>query len=166
MKRVESDRVGNEGFFAFRRSTARHTSDASATPAERSFPKLLAEIDENDRLDRMSALADGFDPDALDELQDSIHTLGQRLLRTQSMGALAEYRHAVQSFLRAVLAGFDVESHTSSHSILNRKRYSIAQVVDAKLERLASGLFQTQQQPLDILATLEEIQGLLVDLRH
>ena len=170
MKRVESGRVDNESFFAFRREAAQHAAEQRVgspelpqpLPDTRSFLSILDETNRSEQAD-----IDGGTPsEQLDKLQDDIHILGQRLLRKQTMSVMAEYRRAVQDFLRIVVTGFDVEDHTSSHNILNRKRYSMAQVVNSKLERLAAGLFQTQQQPLDILAAVEEIQGLLVDLRH
>jgi uncharacterized protein YaaR (DUF327 family) len=45
-----------------------------------------------------------------------------------------------------------------------RKVYHLIQVVDQKLETLASGILSGQLRQLEILARLDEITGLLVDL--
>jgi uncharacterized protein len=98
-------------------------------------------------------------------LLDRIHQLGDQLSREQTFSRLREYRVAVQDFLRSVVThAVDVQEHTSGTNILNRKRFTLVRIIDQKLERLAAGMFQTQQSQIEMLRKVEEIQGLLVDL--
>ena len=61
---------------------------------------------------------------------------------------------------------FDVEEHQSGGNILKRKRFTLVRQIDQKVERLVAGILQSQGRQLDILARLEEIDGMLVDLMH
>jgi hypothetical protein len=47
---------------------------------------------------------------------------------------------------------------------LNNKKYTSIQVIDKKLEDLAAMLLRNQGQHIDMLSSLEEIKGLLIDL--
>ena len=105
--------------------------------------------------------------EALQEMLDAVHTLGEQLVRQQTMTALRHYRDAVQGFMHSVVdQGFTAETRTSGATILKRKRYTIVDIVNSKLSRLAEGLVQSQQRPLELMAAVEEIRGLLIDLHH
>ena len=52
---------------------------------------------------------------------------------------------------------------TSGANIAKRKRFTLVKVIDEKLEALASVL-AAQKEQLAILAQIDEINGLLVDL--
>jgi uncharacterized protein YaaR (DUF327 family) len=54
----------------------------------------------------------------------------------------------------------------SRHNILNQKKYTIIEVIDERLDRLTRQVLASQGQQLDLLADIEEIQGLLVDILH
>jgi hypothetical protein len=60
--------------------------------------------------------------------------------------------------------GLIVEENVSGRNVLNRKKFALIKVIDEKLERLALGILQTQKDQFDILARVDEINGLLVDL--
>ena len=47
---------------------------------------------------------------------------------------------------------------------MNRKKYTLVQVADRKLEELAVAILSGQAAQLDILARVEEINGLLVNM--
>lgn len=100
-------------------------------------------------------------------LFDAVHAAGQRLSDEQTYTAAQLYREAVRRFLRKVFPDAQtLEVHESSRGILNRKRYVLLTEVNRSVERLVSGLLQTQRRQLDTLARLEEIEGMLVDLLH
>ena len=59
-----------------------------------------------------------------------------------------------------------MEEHTSGGNVLNRKRFSIVQIIDQKLDRLVQGMLQSQESQMELMSRVEEIHGLLVDLAH
>ena len=102
-----------------------------------------------------------------EKLLDTVHSLGDELVRKRTYSALKAYRVAVQAFLAKIVHdGVDVEEQSSGTNILNRKRFSILRVVDQRLERLARGMMQSQNEQLELLQRVEEIYGMLVDLLH
>lgn len=102
-----------------------------------------------------------------EKLLDTVHSLGDELIRKRTYSALKEYREAVQAFIAKIAHdGVDVEEQSSGTNILNRKRFSILRVVDQRLERLARGMMQSQDEQLELLQRVEEIYGMLVDLLH
>jgi hypothetical protein len=102
-----------------------------------------------------------------EKLLDTVHSLGDELVRKRTYTALKEYRQAVQAFLAKIVhESVDVEEQSSGTNILNRKRFSILRVVDQRLERLARGMMESQGEQLELLQRVEEIYGMLVDLLH
>jgi len=101
----------------------------------------------------------------LEAMLDDIHRLGDLVRKQASLGTMRDYRRAVGAFIHVVVErGLTVEENSSGHNILNRKKFALVKVIDEKLERLATGILQTQKDQLDILARIDEINGLLVDL--
>jgi hypothetical protein len=160
-------RVENGGFFAFRRETRDKKETGRAPESKQTgFLSLL-------RNQNTEAAGAGKGPhqvpapsveDAERQL-DEIHKLGERLLKERTFTALKRYKEAVQAFLNQIVkASLDLETHTSGTNVLNRKRFSMIQVIDQKLQRLAMGMLQTQEAQLDLLRRVEEINGMLVDL--
>jgi uncharacterized protein YaaR (DUF327 family) len=78
---------------------------------------------------------------------------------------IRHYKQAVRGFLHYVVKnGFDTKEQASGVNIMKRKVHTLVQVVDHKLEQLAAAVLSGQSSQLDLLARLEEINGLLVDL--
>lgn len=99
------------------------------------------------------------------DMLDEIHRLGDLVKRDYRLATVQEYKSAVRGFMqRVVRRGLRISEHASGANILNRKKYALVEVIDAKLERLAIGLVQTQGEQFNILARIDEINGLLVDL--
>ncbi len=99
------------------------------------------------------------------EQLDAIHSFGERLKRDPNLSNLQEYRRLVQEFLNDVVSGaYGLERKESGRNILKRKRFTLVSMVNQKLDRLAVGLMRTQTEQLDLLARIDEINGLLVDL--
>ena len=64
----------------------------------------------------------------------------------------------------AVQHSIAVEETTSGANILKRKRFTLVKVIDEKLEALAASVLAAQKEQLAILAQIDEINGLLVNL--
>ena len=101
----------------------------------------------------------------IEQLLDEVVEAGERLRGSQTMTTIRSYRSAVASFMRAVVdRGFDISEHTSGSNILKRKKFTLVEIVDRKLESLASVVLAGQSDQLDVLRRIDEIRGLLVDL--
>ncbi|MDR2471221.1 MAG: DUF327 family protein [Treponema sp.] len=103
--------------------------------------------------------------DSLQELLAGVHSAGDALSRRPFPPEIQTYREAVRNFVHYVVENsFDTEEQLSGVNVLKRKKFTLVQVIDAKLESMAAAILRDQAGQLDILARLEEIKGLLVDL--
>ncbi len=76
-----------------------------------------------------------------------------------------KYRKTVSSFLKYAFARmFSVEKNISGVNILKRKYFTRIKVIDRKIERLVADILQNQAAQLDLIAKVDEINGLLIDL--
>jgi uncharacterized protein YaaR (DUF327 family) len=103
--------------------------------------------------------------EAVKELLDGVHSAGDALKSRPFPEEIKQYKTAVRDFLHYVVEnGYTVEEQISGGNILKRKKFTLVQVVDRKLEQLAAGILAGQRSQLEILAKVEEINGILVDL--
>jgi uncharacterized protein YaaR (DUF327 family) len=126
------------------------------------FSRLLGEVRE---AEEASALEDvSPSEEALQELLDDVHSAGDAL-RLRPLGEeIRRYKQAVRQFLRYVVAN-SYAVKTEGYLFNHEKRCKVQiEVVDRKLEELAAGILSGQLGQVDILARLDEITGLLVDL--
>ena len=160
------ERISGEGFFSYRRDVnGKKDSRRAGRPTPvRTFFSDLREVQE-------SGTPGGLDPDDSDsqaaDLLDAVFEAGDRLKRSGDTATLMAYKAAVKRFLKAVVdRGMTVEEQTSGSNIMKRKRYTLVQVIDSKLEQLAAGMISSQLPQLDLLARVDEVNGLLIDLSH
>jgi uncharacterized protein len=96
---------------------------------------------------------------------DSVFSSGDSLKKSPTLDAIKDYRQKVKAFIKyAVAHSIRVEETTSGASILKRKRFTLVKVIDEKLQALAVSVLSAQKEQLAILAQIDEINGLLVDL--
>ncbi len=101
----------------------------------------------------------------IEELRDAVFSAGEQLKKGHTMEAVKAYRRQVKEFIKfAVEHIFAVEEKTSGANILRRKRFTIVKVIDEKLEALAVSVLSAQKDQLAILAQVDEINGMLVNL--
>jgi uncharacterized protein YaaR (DUF327 family) len=116
---------------------------------------------------------------ALQELLDDVHSAGDALRLRPLADEIKKYKQTVRRFLRYVVEnGYGVERHEGVPNYakprytgpagdpdrMKRAIYTRVLVVDEKLEQLAAGILSGQIAQVDLLARLDEITGLLVDL--
>ena len=124
-----------------------------------------SEADSDDEGVSFESVGSSLSDTELEAMLDDIHRLGDLVRKQTSLGTMRDYRKAVGAFIHVVVErGLTIEENSSGHNILNRKKFALIKVIDERLERLASGVLQTQKDQLDILARIDEINGLLVDL--
>jgi uncharacterized protein YaaR (DUF327 family) len=93
-----------------------------------------------------------------------VHSAGDALKQRPLAEEIKQYKQAVRHFLRYVVEngyGIKTENYLFNHE--KRRKVQI-EVVDQKLEQLASGILSGQLGQVELLARLDEITGLLVDL--
>ncbi len=169
---MEPIRSREPGRFTRRKSSASPGSGTGEAFQRRLAPSgSAADIDapeEAERPDASAAIAGLPGVDAPTErLFDAVHEAGQRLLDDRTWTAAQQYREAIRRFLGKVLTEANaVEVHESRQDILSRKRYYLLTEINKSVDRLLEGLVQTQTRQIDILARLEEIEGMLIDLFH
>jgi uncharacterized protein YaaR (DUF327 family) len=115
----------------------------------------------------------------LQGLLDDVHSAGDALKSHPFPEEIKQYKHAVRSFIHYVVEnGYTIEKQTGipnymksgfrgqrgSDAAKERKDFHLVQVVDRKLEQLAAGILAGQTSQIELLARINEIAGLLVDL--
>lgn len=128
----------------------------------RTFSRLVEAAAEGSRADDGGGRRDRR---SLEELLDEVFAAGASLKSAPTLAAISDYRARVQAFLRHVVDRMlAVEESISGGNPLKRKRYTLIRVIDGKIEALAASVLSAQREQLGILAQVDEINGLLVDL--
>jgi hypothetical protein len=150
------------GGFSFRRSKTNRGKRKDRIHAQ-PFNSLLETAAQDQVVGEEHGLGD-VDGE-LEELLDAVHDKGEELKGKPTLANIRIYKRAVRGFLAYVVKhGLVAEEHMSGTNVLKRKKFTLLQVVDRKLEQLAAGVLRGQQEQLRILKQVDEIHGLLVDL--
>ena len=128
---------------------------------ETSFSEVL-----EDQLQETEALQDlPVSEEVLQRLLDDVHSSGDDLKKHPFPEEIKRYKQAVRNFLHYVVDNaYAAEEQISGINPVRRKTYTIIQVVDQKLEQLAAGILAGQIVQLNLLARIDEINGMLVDI--
>jgi uncharacterized protein YaaR (DUF327 family) len=117
--------------------------------------------------------------EAVRELLDDVHIAGDNLKNRPFPEEIMAYKRAVRNFLHHVVEyGYRVEQREGvpnyqkpgykgsfeDPDFKKRKLHTQVLVVDRKLEQLAAGILSGQTTQLELLAHIEEITGILIDL--
>lgn len=100
-------------------------------------------------------------------LMDGVTMAGEELKNSPLPEVYATYKKKITQFLHFVVKNsYDVESQTGIRSprFKNRKKYTIVTVVNEKLDQLAKDIMFLQSNQISMLAKIEEINGILIDL--
>jgi uncharacterized protein YaaR (DUF327 family) len=112
-------------------------------------------------------------------LMDEVHSAGSALKDRPFPDEIVRYKQAVRHFMyyvvensftvefekglpRFMLPGFTGQRGTDESR--KTRQYTKIQVIDKKLEDMAAGILAGQRDQLKLIAGLEEINGLLIDL--
>ncbi|MDR0708562.1 MAG: DUF327 family protein [Spirochaetaceae bacterium] len=103
--------------------------------------------------------------ETLQTLLDDVHSSGDELKSRPFPDEIIRYKKAVRNFIHYVVENsYTLEEKTSGANLLRRKKFTLVQVVDKKLEQLAAGIMAGQTNQLELLARIDEIAGILVNL--
>ena len=130
----------------------------------KSFSQLVESAAESEG----AAQEDPGQPDSRQGIQallEGVFASGETLKKAPTLDTIRDYRQKVKDFVKYVVRhSVQVEETTSGLNILKRKRFTLLRVIDEKLEALASSVLAGQKEQISILAQIDQINGLLVDL--
>jgi len=102
---------------------------------------------------------------AIDKELSAIAELGQKLVRNMSLSDLKEYKERVSNFLRLCISqGFSFDEERLGSRFGRTKILAIVRTVNQKLVDLGKELLSSNKDSLKVLALVDEIRGLLLDL--
>ncbi len=121
---------------------------------------------------------EGFPPELADKsieeavifLKDEADMAADRLKETQTQEQFVDYRKKVSRFLRYLERNnFEIEyikrpKIKKNGQFVERDPYKQVVIINQKLEQIAEWLLSSHRDALTLLAKVDEIQGLMVDL--
>lgn len=148
-------------------AAAYHVPDKKRTQKKEktseSFSGMVKKAEEGNAIS--SDLTDSKQKRTLEELLDGVFDSGRRLKELPTLDRVKEYREKVKEFVKfAVSRMLAVRETTSGVNVLKRKRFTLVEVIDKQLEALAMSVLSAQHDQMEILAQVDEINGLLVNL--
>jgi uncharacterized protein YaaR (DUF327 family) len=117
--------------------------------------------------------------ETLNLLMDDVRSSGDVLLSRPLPEEIMRYKQAVRNFINYVVQNAYAIEHEKgipkflkpgytgprgTPDAMSQKQYTKIQVIDKKLEDLAAMLLSGQKNQMKVIAGLEEIRGLLIDL--
>lgn len=100
----------------------------------------------------------------MQELLRELDRLGESLKRSLTIQELVLYRKLVKLFLKEASARAYSLKQEQSRSRRGRTLLITIQTVDREVEALVEDFIRKKKEPLEVLATLDKIRGMLVDL--
>ncbi|MGD8400654.1 MAG: YaaR family protein [Bacillota bacterium] len=98
-------------------------------------------------------------------LLDKIDAAGAALQKSPSVAGIKHYRQLVREFMEEALHhSYQVETDSKWDYSGNRKEYVIVKNVNRILEELTDTLVDQEKSQIDLIAKLDEIRGMLLDL--
>ncbi|MEK7475799.1 MAG: YaaR family protein [Candidatus Coatesbacteria bacterium] len=97
-------------------------------------------------------------------LIQEVDTTGREVLAHQDEEHLTAYKNAVRAFLTAAVKRAYRVRVVEGHGP-NPKLYIIVDRIEGKLDEMTRTVLSAQKNPLALLAQVEELRGLLLDLR-
>lgn len=98
----------------------------------------------------------------LKKMMEDIKKKGNRLVLTKTYGDVVAYKKMIKEYLESVLK-YMYETNKDI-SFWQTQYFVTVDTVDAKLEELTKALLSDEKLNLDVAATIDEIQGLIVDI--
>ncbi|MFW5770693.1 MAG: DUF327 family protein [Spirochaetota bacterium] len=101
----------------------------------------------------------------IDKLMNDLAEQEKRFVEEQSLYQMNKYKSLVRSIMKMLL-----DSDTSVETLQRRRRdradFVIVDKINDRLDLIATTLTQKSNKAFNLLKTIEEIRGLLLDLRH
>ena len=102
--------------------------------------------------------------ESFEQMLAQVEEEGKQLVAHPDEKHLRTYRESIKKFLNAMVKkAFKIKIVEGRGP--NPKLYVVIEKIEGKLEELAVNVLAQQKQPLRILAQVEELRGLLLDLK-
>lgn len=98
----------------------------------------------------------------LKKMMNSIKSKGNRLIITKSYADVKAYKKMIKEYLENVLE--HMYKIKKDISFWQTQYFITVEMVDSKLEQLTQELLNQEKETLNIAATVDEIQGMIVDI--
>ena len=98
----------------------------------------------------------------LKKMAEDIKKRGNRLVLTKTYADVRMYKKLIKEYLESVLEF--MYSTKKDISFWQTQYFITVDTIDAKLEELTTQLLGEEKENLDIASTIDEIQGLIVDI--
>ncbi|MBN1897897.1 MAG: YaaR family protein [Spirochaetes bacterium] len=101
----------------------------------------------------------------LDQLLEEIDSAGREFAHTPTLETLRKYKSLVKGFLETVIKKiYKIKEKMGRKYWLKQKVYIVIEKINDRLEKLTNYILKKEAEHIDLLATLDEIRGLLVDM--
>ena len=98
----------------------------------------------------------------LKKMIEDIHKKGSRLVITKTYGDVLAYKKIIKEYLESILKFmYDTKKDIS---FWQTQYFITVDTIDNKLEELTESLLKGEMENLNIAASIDEIQGLIVDI--
>ena len=98
----------------------------------------------------------------LKKMIDDIKKRGNRLTLTKTYADVASYKRMIREYLESILKHmYDLKKDIS---FWQTQYFLTVETIDSKLEELTNMLLSEEKENLNIASTIDEIQGLIVDI--
>jgi uncharacterized protein len=115
-----------------------------------------------------SEIAEMTMEDAVVFLKDRVTMAGDELVEKMSSEVFAKYRQAVSQLMKFVIKySFELEQHKrlpDRRTHREKAPFVNIEIINSKLDLIASEILANQADKLKLLKRVEEIQGLIVDI--
>ncbi len=102
-----------------------------------------------------------------EELLNQVDERAKQLLNQPSTENLRLYREAVRAFLKDALRGsFRMKGESRWDRRGNRRVFCVVEKINKALEELTAAVLKKNQEAIDVMAKIDEIRGLLIDLYY
>lgn len=158
------DKIDNlKNYFNFKSQTKKRKAKLENVE-KNDFSKTIKPIMEKKETD-FNLEEEKENGDNLSVLLDEVYKKGDELKKSPTLYTIKEYKWSVKKLLKNITDKMlKLEEKTSGLNILKRKRFTLIQVIDKKLEALAAEVLRAQNEQIKILSRVDEINGLLIDL--
>lgn len=123
----------------------------------------VKKLKENNRFsDNLNSVKQSSSMEDIKRNLESVKKAGERLVLTQNYGDISIYKNAVKEYLKSVVD--NMYSLDKNSSFWEHQYYKNVRIVDDKLEYMTNKLLSEEKENIDIVSTVDMIQGLLIDM--
>ena len=135
-------------------------------PANQAVPVAIKEkFDSGDFSFTLNRIASEGLAQRLEGLIGNITVMGKKIAEHRNINDLKQYRALVRDFINEVVTNSHEFSRENFLDRRGRHRvYGIVRLVNQELDALAQDLLQNEKNHIEILARIDEIHGLLLDM--